>query len=753
MSRTLLTLALLILCMPCATLRAQQGLLLHGDDAYANFSFTQAIEAYEQAFQKDANSIEHARRLADSYWTLRDTRNAERWYAVVAASSQATPEDVYRYAELLRLSGQYADSDLWLKRYARLAPTDTRVKHKENAVVKLTGLIDADGITHKATPVSFNSTFADISPFVHENTLLFASSKVDKFTSKHVHSWNDQPFLDLYQGTIDAEGTVTAIAPLEDDINTDYHESNAILSADGRTLYFTRNNIQQGRKVLGEDGVNNLQIFIRQRTGDTWGAEKPFPYNSPSYSVGHPALSKDGKRLYFTSNQPGGLGGKDLYVCYLNEDGAWEEPQNLGPAVNTEGDEMFPFVRENNLYFSSDGHLGLGGLDIFRVTIRGAGYGLVENLNAPVNSPADDFGFNLNSSGEIGFFVSDRGDALGTEDIYTFRMNSKPEDDRKWRGRVLDIADAQPVPYLPVRLLDMERNEIARSVTSANGMYEFPAPDQPAFVSTKIPGGAQAELAANEIEVSLYGDTDVPDLYLNSVMDLPVNAILKDAMTDEWLEGVTVTVKDTRDGSVLFMGITNEVGITQGQIPDRRYGDDLNLEVKFAKPGYLSKTVMVDFRVLMFLEQALMGPEGTSLSPVTSGIDMAKAMNLRPIYFDFREHKIRSDAAGELDLVAQVMRLDPSIRIDLRSHTDSRASTEYNDALSQRRANSTRQYLIEQGIGGDRISAKGYGERQLINACVEGMECSEEDHQLNRRTEFIITGCKDCGSAVQDLRR
>jgi outer membrane protein OmpA-like peptidoglycan-associated protein len=155
----------------------------------------------------------------------------------------------------------------------------------------------------------------------------------------------------------------------------------------------------------------------------------------------------------------------------------------------------------------------------------------------------------------------------------------------------------------------------------------------------------------------------------------------------------------------------------------------------------------------MFLEQALTGPEGTSLSPVTSGIDMAKAMNLRPIYFDFREHKIRSDAAGELDLVAQVMRLDPSIRIDLRSHTDSRASTEYNDALSQRRANSTRQYLIEQGIGGDRISAKGYGERQLINACVEGMECSEEDHQLNRRTEFIITGCKDCGSAVQDLRR
>jgi hypothetical protein len=244
----------------------------------------------------------------------------------------------------------------------------------------------------------------------------------------------------------------------------------------------------------------------------------------------------------------------------------------------------------------------------------------------------------------------------------------------------------------------------------------------------------------------------VPDLFINSVMDLPVNAILKDAATDEWLEGVNVTVRDVRDGTLLFTGYTNEMGITQGQVPDRRYGDDLNLEVTFTKPGYLSKSMLIDFRVLMFLEQALVGPDGTSLSPISAGIDMAEAMNLRPIYFDFRDHRIRSDAAGELDLVAQVLRLDPSIRIELRSHTDSRASTEYNDALSERRAQSTRQYLVEQGISADRIVAKGFGERQLVNACTDGAECSEEEHQMNRRTEFIITGCKDCGEAVQKLK-
>jgi outer membrane protein OmpA-like peptidoglycan-associated protein len=230
-------------------------------------------------------------------------------------------------------------------------------------------------------------------------------------------------------------------------------------------------------------------------------------------------------------------------------------------------------------------------------------------------------------------------------------------------------------------------------------------------------------------------------------MDLPVNAIIRDRETDEWLQGVGVTVKDSRDGVILFMGTTDEKGITQGQIPDRRYGDDVNIEVTFKRKGYFTKTIRVDFRVWMFLDQTLTGPEGVGMSPVLTGIDMAKAMNLRPIYFDYREHKIRSDAAGELDLVAQVMRTNPGIRIDLRSHTDSRASTEYNDALSQRRANSSRQYLINEGVEADRITAKGYGERQLVNNCGDGMECSEEQHQENRRTEFIITECKECGLA------
>lgn len=734
--------------------RGQEAILRQADRYYQDYSYSDAIETYEQAFRKDASSIAHARRLADCYWTLRDAANAERWYAIVATSSQATAEDLYRYSELLRLSGRFGDADLWLKRFGKQAPDDSRVLKKENAVERLAAILEREGITHKVEPVSFNSAYAELSPFIHGRTIYFASNRPDRMSVRHVHSLNGMPFLDLYQGRLDANGEVSDIKPMEAGINTPYHESNAVVSPDGKELFFTRNNVQDGRRVLSSDGVNNLQLMVRERTADGWGRERPFLHNSPSYSVGHPALTKDGRRLYFVSDKPGGMGGKDLwYTERAGVGAAWSEPVNLGPGVNTEGDELFPFVHGGTLFFASDGHLGLGGLDIFQCAIRPGGHGIVENVGAPVNSTADDFGLCLDDQGSLGLFASDRDGALGTENIYRFRMHSKPEDARKWTGRVLDMGDAQPVPFLPVRLIDGQRKELARTVTDVQGLYEFPAPSVEATVSARIPGGSSTELSHYEISPSPYGDTELPDIYINSVMDLPVNAIVRDAMTDEWIEGVTVTVRDLRDGTLLFMGTTNEVGITQGQIPDRRYGDDIALEVKFAKPGYLTRTVEVDFRVLMFLEQALMGPEGAALSPVSTGLDMAKAMNLRPIYFDFRDHRIRSDAASELDLVAQVMRLDPSITIELRSHTDSRASHEYNDALSQRRAESTRQYIIAQGIAPNRITAKGFGERQLMNHCADGVECSEEEHQMNRRTEFIITDCKDCIKTAAAPRR
>lgn len=740
--------ALLIafIALTCGHLAAQSAMLRQGDRSYRSMSYLKAIEYYEMAFANTEPEVVHMRRLADCYWTLREFDRAEPWYARLAKRDDAEARDLYRYAELARSKGRFAESDTTLLRFTALEPGDSRGQRKANSLERLSELMEEKGLSHQIMPVPFNSDRTDMSPFIQGDRIMFASARMPEYLVKKHHTWNDQPFLNLYTGSVDDHGNVTGIRPMGDGLNTAYHESNAILSSDGNELYFTRNNVLGGRKTAGSDGVNNLQLFVRTRTEDGWSKEVPFTHNHPDHSIGHPALSKDDRQLYFTSDAPNGHGGKDIWVCERDAEGNWGAPRNLGPEINTEGDEMFPYMHGNFLYFASDGHLGFGGLDIFRVRLRDTIVGEIENLNQPINGPNDDFGFCLDRTGDIGFLTSDRGGPIGGENIYLFRMHSRPEDERIWVGRVMDERTAQPVPYLTMRLLDEQRNELARAVTSELGIYQFDDPGIPAMVSTSIPGGVQAELPLEEIAVSKFGDTELPDMYLNSTMDLPVNAIIRDAVTDEFIAGVAVTVRDLRDGQTLFHGITNEHGIAQGQIPDRRFGDDLFLEVTFARDGYFTVTTEVDFRVLMFLEQALAGPEGQKMTPVMDGVDISAAMNLRPIFFEYDDDRITSSAAGELDLVAHVMEQDPFMRIDLRSHTDSRAGKDYNLALSQRRADNTKAYLVGSGIAAHRITARGFGESEIRNHCVDGVECTEAEHFENRRTEFIITECKECGS-------
>ncbi len=718
---------------------AQKAALRKGDRCFADMSFLEAIQHYERAFDQGAESIPHARRLAECHWNLRDPDGSSKWYALVAASPEATPEDIYRHAELLRNAGKYQQSDDVLELFALKAPGDSRGQRKASSMQKLTELMDRPGLAHKVIKIGINSSVTDMSPFIHDGRFIFASARMPEDLVKRHHTWNDQPFLNLYHGAIDAEGAITDVKPLREGVNTDHHESNAIISADGSEFFFNRN----GRSRSPSGDVTQLQLYEMKSTDGGWSREKPFIHNDPDHSYGHPALTRDGLRLYFTSDRPGGFGGKDIWYCDREKGGEWRTPVNAGPSINTEGDEMFPYVHGNFLYLASDGHLGLGGLDIFRMRMR-AESAQLENLGMPINGPRDDFGICFDSTGDMGFFVSDRAGSIGGEDIFMFRTHSLPEEERVWMGRVLDERTARPVPHLTMQLIDEDRREIDRAVTDQNGIYEFKDPGLPAFVSTTIPGGAHMEVPLEEIAVSKHGNTELPDVYLNSVMDLPVNAIIRDAITDAPVEGVTVTVEDSRDGTVLYHGVTDDNGIAQGQIPDRQFGDDLALDVTFNKAGYFARTVRVDFRVLMFLEQVLAGPEESMLTPMRLGADIGDAIGLRPIFFQRGGDVIDELAAKELELVVRELKQDPTLKIEIRSHTDSRASTTFNDALSQRRSEVTREHLIARGIQPERLVAKGLGERHLLNRCKDGVECTEEEHHRNRRTEFIVIACEGC---------
>lgn len=738
MRSTSIVLPVLVLLLGHAdTANGQAALLKRADRCHADFSYHCAAQAYESAFARSAGSPEQMRRLADSYWQMRDLQNAARWYGILAASPEATGQDVYRHAELVCMSGDHARYEELMDRYRTMAPEDSRGMRKSHAQDRLAALASDKGPRNQVALAAFSCEQADMTPFVAGDSILFASTRAPRFARRHIHSWNDQPFLDLYTGRLDTAGEVSHIKALRP-LNTRYHESNAILSSDGRFMYFTRNysDPQGGKRAAGQ--VNNLRIMIRERNGNKWGRETGFTHNNAAYSVGHPSLSTDGMLLYFTSDMPGGMGGKDLYVCHRQPDGTWGTPVNAGPVINTEGDEMFPFLHGNVLYFSSDGHLGLGGLDIFRTRLGEDGPGDVINLRAPINGPTDDFGLCLAENATMGFFTSDRNTSTGAENIYRFTWGASDQEFITVQGRAVDKHDQKAIPHLTVRMLDEDHNEIASTLTDNDGSYSFKAPRQAFIISANIPGGDEAELPYEDAAIELLDEIEMPNIFLTSVMDLPVNAIIRDAATDEGLDGVVVTVKDIRDGTTLFHGVTNELGITQGQIPDRRFGDDLNLEVSLSRMGYLPMTLLVDFRILMFLDQALSGEGGTGMTKLSHGADLAALLGLPPIQFGFNQDIPHAEAKETIERIAQVLKADPSIRVTIHAHTDSRGSDVSNKSLSERRARNTREKFIQHGVYRDQLATTGHGEERLLNHCGNGAACSEEEHAVNRRIEFIV---------------
>lgn len=937
----------LLVGAPCAIF-GQEAMLKKADRAYDSYSFAKAITLYERAFELGAEDIDAARRLADSYRRVRDLGSSEQWYALILGADRSNSTDLFNYADALRANGKYERADSVMKVYTTRMPEDPRGKQLGNSA-RTYGLFLIDPLFEgELVPLAINSDGMDMGPSLWNDRLVFASTRSATASVQRTYAWDDKPFLNLF---MEDNGGVRL---LKGSVNTRYHESNAVFSADGTEMFFTRNGYLDGRTVEGEDGFNNLHIYSARYVDGAWSEEKAFPFNDPSWSTGHPSLSSDGRSLYFASNRPGGLGGVDIWVCHRDGSGTWSEPVNLGAKVNTPGDETFPSIHGNNaLFFSSDAHPGLGGADVFLAWILGGIVQEAVNVGAPVNSRADDLGFVLKADKITGYFSSDRKGGAGDADIYGVLLDKPFQRHVRVQGRVVDKDTRAPLASIPVRIIRPDRTISAQQLTRADGTYSFVVPPQPMTIAAGVPGAGEVELPmdehvilldeealsmpdlavpsmfdvpvalrvldrttglpvpgvdvrltdsigasqaingrtdayggvsgflggvragdtvalvltlthpngpgatmafrlpidnneAQELErridmgryvvaaviepmksryamidvedpgklgplwagrvvdqhdkqpvarvpitlldilgreivrtitdaqgryamhstlvpfsvrallpggdervlddISPFGDGSLPDIALNSVMDLPVNAMLTDAITGDAIEGVVVTVRDSRDGTILFTGSTNAFGACMGEIPDRRFGEDEVLNITFAKDGYTTTTVSVDLSVLAFLEQALGGPDGFRLVPSLVGLDMGKAMRMRPILFDYNSAEIRAAAEDELDLIAQVMRLDTTIHLDLRAHTDSRGGAAFNQFLSVRRAQSTKAYLVSEGISAARLRAIGVGEREPVNRCVDDIPCSEAEHFENRRTEFIVTSSAPHGA-------
>ena len=624
------------------TSAAQDRQISRGDKEFNRYDFVQAQSVYLKVAEKGFESAELFNKLGDSYYLNAQYPDAVNWYGKLIEKfpDEADAELYFRYATSLKAVKDYDKADEMLTKFFELKNVDRRAQLYSGNKNYLES-IEARRKNYEVKKLDINSNYSDFGPYIYDEKLLFSSTRDTGTFLRRSHKWNAQPFLDFYEiGLEDLENGSTRVKKFNRRLNTKYHESTPSFTDDDNTIYFTRNNFNKRNYGIDDRGTNKLKIYRATKgSSSKWGNAEELPFCSDDYSTAHPALSPDGKTLYFSSDRPGSIGESDIWKVAINDDGSFGEPENLGEPINTEGRETFPFVTSNNeIYFASNGHQGLGGLDLFYANLNSSDPEII-NLGEPLNTPQDDFSLVLDEDSRKGFFASNRNTVGGNDDIYSF---TEVPCDITLAGLITDKDSGVPLTDVDMSFYDGDNNLITTLNTGNESSYDY------------IPG---------------CGDTVV---------------------------------------------------------------------VKAAKEGYIpAEKVVIAPRESANLDQPLQLE--LEEKPFEIGDDLGKILNLNPIYFDFDRYNIRPDAALELAKIIAVMEEYPALKIDVRSHTDSRANDDYNAVLSQNRNDSTIRYIIEQGgIASSRLTGRGYGESQLINECSNGVDCTEEDHQLNRRSEFII---------------
>jgi outer membrane protein OmpA-like peptidoglycan-associated protein/tetratricopeptide (TPR) repeat protein len=445
------------------SLAAQNKDTEKADKLFARFEYVDAASEYQKLVDSGKSDAYVYRQLADSYYNVYNSKEAIKWYAKAAESTQDA-ETYFRYAQMLKAEGRYEDANAQMKKFASLAPSDQRSVEflkDPNYLPKLksqTQLFDEVALGINSGNSEFGAVLTD------DNTLYFASSRNK---SRKTYGWNDEPYLDLYTSTYNANGTFSEPVAVSE-LNTKFHDGPASVSADGNTIYFASESFKEGdfeKDKKNKLKVGQVYLFKAAKDGSKWGNVKALPFNSKDYSVSNPSLSKDGKTLYFSSNMPGSLGGNDIWKVAVNSDGSYGTPENLGTKVNTQGNESFPFITEDSmLYFASDGKKGFGGLDVFRIDLSKGSE--AENVGAPVNSQKDDFAFSFNKTKNVGFFSSNR---TGVDKIY----QANPVCGVQAIATVKNAKTGQTLSGARVAILDDKKNVIETRTSGADGIVSY----------------------------------------------------------------------------------------------------------------------------------------------------------------------------------------------------------------------------------------------------------------------------------------
>lgn len=600
---------------------AQNSATAKADKLFDTYQYVAAIEEYKKLAEgKNANEYVYTH-LAESYYNVFDYANASKWYAK-AVKGKADAETYYRYAQTLKVLGNYAEANKQMDVFAKMSPKDERAKEhlaNPNYIPSLSANAKLFDVAETNIKSKGQSDFGAL--LTNDGTLYFVSTRN---TSNRTDTFSDQPYLDIYKATKEGDGKFSDPTPVRE-LNTPFHDGPLTISSDGNTMFFARDGHSEGQYEKSKKAnirVGQQGIYKAVKIEGKWTNIEALPFNSTSYSVTNPSLSKDGKTLYFASNMPGGSGESDIWKVTI-EGNNYGKPQNLGTNVNTANRENFPFITDDNiLYFASNGHQGLGGFDVFKVS----GTEQPQNLGKPVNTEKDDFSFSFNKNANVGYFSSNR---KGTDAIFEATPVCRAE-------AVIVVTNSKTNTVLAnaaVAISDAKGNIIETKQTNAQGKVNY------------------------DIECNIG-------------------------------YGLKVSAPDFEDG------------------------------IAAIKPAKAGETIVE-----------------VALVPTTVIITDTEVI-LNPVYFEYDKSNITARGAVELDKLVKVMNDYPQMVIFVKAHTDSKGGDSYNLNLSEKRAQSTVQYIISKGIAASRISGKGFGSTEQKVKC--GTNCTPEQDAQNRRSEFLI---------------
>ena len=704
-----------------------------GNLYYSTQSYAEAIPYYEKIMKSDSLNKTLLSNLGECYRLTNNNEGQLLCYGGLVRHGSAEPIQELYYGQALVEAGQAEQAKPYFEKYA----ADSRGLNLASSYTK-TKSYSRNADAYSVTPVAYNSPQNDMCAVLFHDAVIFCSSRTKTSWINKQQGWTQGSYMNIYSTEKDENGGDMAPTIFMGDLNSKYNDGPICFTRDFSLVYFTRNNAS--KEEMAKDKTYKLKILEASMDENGFSMVKALPFNNNDYNFAHPSVSQDGYVLYFASDMEGGKGGMDIYMSKKDSSGSWSAPVNLGDKINTAGNEVFPFVSSAGvLYFSSNGLDGLGGLDIYETKLVFDMPTKVFNMGEPVNSKNDDFGVYLMEDNKYGFISSNRKAGGMDDDIYQLQILREIK-----RGKEVKIITKDKTSGEIVANAKLVINGDT-VLTDDKGEYNTMAEEDAEYKLTAL----KDDYFKVEDEMSSKSSLDesfTKELLLEKDPKLYLRAIIKDGKTDALLEGVVLKVTDIATNTEVDSYTTTVEGDYFKFLFSNRIGDKLTYLIRIEKPGYLQRTVIFTHTIEKPGEINMNESLNLSLGKVEVGMDLAKMIDMKPIYFDLGKSTIRKDAALELDKIVQVMNEYPNMSVELGSHTDCRSGAASNMKLSTSRAKASVLYIVEKGIDKSRIVGKGYGESKLLNNCgCEGKvqsACSEDEHAANRRTEFIITKLK-----------